>query len=76
MYRPGGRWHSGAMGQVLDSATDMVSYAGDLRRSARHERAPELAAKIQGAADRLEKSAFERLSLTGPNIGRLLDTLA
>jgi hypothetical protein len=76
MYRPAGRWQSGAMGQALNSATDMVSYAGDLRRSARHEQAPEMAAKIQRAADHLEKSAFTRLSLTGPNIGKLLDTLA
>jgi hypothetical protein len=48
----------------------------DMRRTSRQQQAPELAAKIQGAADHLEKSAFERLSLTGPNIGKLLDTLA
>ncbi|MCP5410572.1 MAG: hypothetical protein H6924_00195 [Alphaproteobacteria bacterium] len=64
------------MGQSIQSTTDMVSYAGDLRRSARHEQAQETAQKIQQAADRLEKTAFERLSLTGPNIGKLLDTLA
>ena len=64
------------MGQSIHSATDMVSYAGDLRRSARQAETPEVAGKIQQAADHLEKTAFNRLSLTAPNIGKLLDTLA
>ena len=63
------------MGQSIQSVTDMVSYAGDLRRSARQAQAPEVPGKIQRAADQLEQAAFNRLSLTGPNIGRLLDTL-
>jgi hypothetical protein len=64
------------MGQSIHSATDMVSYAGDLRRSARQAEAPEVAEKIRHAADHLEKTAFRQLSLTAPAIGRLLDTLA
>lgn len=54
----------------------MVSYAGDLRRSARHIRHPEQAARIRRIADEMEKAAFARLSLTGPGIGRLLDMLS
>lgn len=64
------------MGQSIRSVTDMVSYAGDLRRSARQAEQPEQAWKIQQAADHLEKSAFQRLSLPGEKIGKLLDTLA
>ena len=64
------------MRQSIHSATDMVSYAGDLRRSARQAEAPEVAEKIQHAAEQLEKRAFTSLSLTAPNIGKLLDTLA
>lgn len=64
------------MGQSIHSVTDMVSYAGDLRRSARQAEAPEVADKIRSAADHLEKTAFSRLSLTDPAIGKLLDTLA
>jgi hypothetical protein len=64
------------MGQAIHSATEMVSYAGDLRRSARREQAPDVARKIQHAADKLEKMAFDRLSLNSPNIGKLLDMLA
>lgn len=66
------------MGQTIHSVTDMVSYAGDLRRHAAHqsEKSPEAAQKIQQAADNLEQTAFARLSLTDSNIGRLLDTLA
>jgi hypothetical protein len=64
------------MGQAIHSATEMVSYAGDLRRSARQEQAPDVARKIQHAANKLEKTAFDRLSLNSPNIGKLLDMLA
>ena len=76
MYRPYARWQFAGMGQTIHSVNEMVSYAGDLRRSARHQQAPEVAQKIQHAADHLEKTAFARLSLTGSNIGKLLDTLA
>jgi hypothetical protein len=64
------------MGQAIHSIADMVSYAGDLRRSARREPAPDVAQKIQHAANHLEMAAFNRLSLPAPGIGRLLDTLA
>jgi hypothetical protein len=64
------------MAHVIQSPAEMVSYAGDLRRSARHLEPPELAAKVRQAADELEKSAFARLSLPGAGIGRLLDTIA
>ena len=64
------------MGQAIHSIADMVSYAGDLRRSARREPAPDVAQKIQHAANHLEMTAFNRLSLTAPGIGKLLDTLA
>lgn len=63
------------MAQLIQSPAEMVSYAGDLRRSARQIPQPEQAAKIRQIADNLEKSAFARLSLPGPGIGRLLDTL-
>ncbi len=64
------------MGQAIHSVIDMVSYAGDLRRSAHDERVCDVAQKIRQAADNLEKTAFDRLSLNGPNIGKLLDMLA
>lgn len=64
------------MGQSIHSVTDMVSYAGDLRRSARQAPQPEVAQKIQRAADHLEKAAFARLSLTDSKVGKLLDMLA
>jgi len=64
------------MGQTITSVTDMVSYAGDLRRAAKQAPAPEVAEKIQRSASELEKTAFNRLGLTGPGIGTLLDTIA
>jgi hypothetical protein len=64
------------MGQTITSVTDMVSYAGDLRRAAKQAPAPEVAEKIQRSASELEKTAFNRLGLTGPGIGKLLDTIA
>ena len=64
------------MGQTITSVTDMVSYAGDLRRAAKQTPEPEVAEKIQRSASELEKTAFNRLGLTGPGIGKLLDTIA
>jgi hypothetical protein len=65
-----------AMGQTITSVTDMVSYAGDLRRAAKQTPEPDVAEKIQHSASELEKTAFNRLGLTGPGIGKLLDTIA
>ena len=63
------------MGQTITSLTDMVSYAGDLRRAAKQAPTPEMAQKIQTSAQQLEKTALTRVGLTGPGIGKLLDTL-
>ena len=64
------------MGQTISSVTDMVSYAGDLRRAAKQAPTPETAQKIQTSANQLEKTALTRLGLTAPGVGKLLDTLA
>jgi hypothetical protein len=63
------------MGQTITSVTDMVSYAGDLRRAAKQAPSPEVAQKIQATARQLEKTALTRVGLTAPGIGKLLDTL-
>jgi hypothetical protein len=49
------------MGQAIGSATEMVSYAGDLRRAANQMAAPELAANIQSAAAEIEKTGLGRM---------------
>ena len=64
------------MGQTITSATEMVSYAGDLRRAAKQAAAPELAEKIQRAAAEIEKTGLAKAGLAGPGIGELLDTFA
>ena len=64
------------MGQTIRSVTEMVSYAGDLRRAAGKTPDLETAAKIQRSAEQLEKTAIARVSDAGPGIGTLLDTLA
>lgn len=64
------------MGQTINSVTDMVDYAGILRRAANKLPDPEMAQKIQRSADQLEKTAIARVSDAGPAIGRLLDTIA
>jgi len=63
------------MGQTITSATDMVSYAGDLRRAAKQAPTPDVAQKIQSSAHQLEKAALTRVGMTAPGIGTLLDTL-
>ena len=63
------------MGQTITSVTDMVSYAGDLRRAAKQAPSPEVAQKIQTSAAQLEKTALNRVGLTAHGVGRLLDTL-
>jgi hypothetical protein len=63
------------MGQTITSVTDMVSYAGDLRRAAKQAPTPEVAQKIQTSATQLEKTALNRVGLTAQGIGTLLDTL-
>jgi hypothetical protein len=64
------------MGQTISSAADMISYAGELRRAARRETAPELAQKIEQSAGRLEKTAISQVARdAGPRLGKLLDTL-
>ncbi len=62
------------MGQTITSISDMVSYAGDLRRAAKHEQAPDVAQKIQRSAEQLENTALKHISQAAPNLGRLLDT--
>ena len=62
------------MGQAISSATEMVSYAGDLRRAANQMTAPELAAKIKSAAAEIEKTGLAKVGQAGPGIGALLDT--
>jgi hypothetical protein len=62
------------MGQAIGSATEMVSYAGDLRRAANQMAAPELAANIQSAAAEIEKTGLAKVGQAGPGIGALLDT--
>jgi hypothetical protein len=63
------------MGQAITSVTDMVSYAGDLRRAARQAPTPDVAQKIQTSAQQLEKTALTRVGMTAPGIGQLLDKL-
>jgi hypothetical protein len=64
------------MGQTINSTTDMISYAGELRRAAKRAPAPELAQKIQQSASQLEKTAINQVVKdAGPRIGKLLDTL-
>jgi|KBSMisStandDraft_5_1062788.scaffolds.fasta_scaffold3392422_2 hypothetical protein len=63
------------MGQTIRSVTEMVSYAGDLRRAAGKTPDADTAAKIQRSAEQLEKTAIARVSDAGPAIGTLLDTL-
>ena len=63
------------MGQAITSVTDMVSYAGDLRRAAKQAPTPDVAQKIQSSAQQLEKTALTRVGMTGPGIGQLLDKL-
>ena len=63
------------MGQTIHSVTDMVSYAGDLRRAAK-QAPPDVADKIARSADQLEKTALNRVSDAGPALGKLLDTFA
>jgi hypothetical protein len=62
------------MGQTINSVTDMISYAGDLRRTAGKTADPETAAKIQRSANELEKTAIARMNEAGSGIGLLLDT--
>jgi hypothetical protein len=64
------------MGQTISTVPDMLSYAGDLRRAAKQQPAPELGAKLQQSAAQLEKMALARAGLTAPGVGTLLDTFA
>lgn len=61
------------MGQSISSVTDMVSYAGALRRAVKQAPTPETAQKIQRSAADLEKTALNRVGMAGPRIGALLD---
>jgi hypothetical protein len=63
------------MGQTITSVTDMVSYAGDLRRAAKQAPTSEISAKIQQSAVALENKGLAQVGQAGPGIGRLLDTL-
>lgn len=64
------------MGQTIHSVTDMVTYAGDLRRAAKGTNQPEVAEKMQRSAKALESAALNRVSDAGQGLGRLLDTFA
>jgi hypothetical protein len=65
------------MGQTITSVTDMVSYAGDLRRAAKQVPDPGVSAKIQQSAAQLEQQALNQVvGQAGPGIGQLLDTFA
>ena len=64
------------MGQAITSITDMVSYAGNLRRAAKQQSVPEVAQKIQRSAQELENTALKHISQAAPNMGKLLDTFA
>lgn len=64
------------MGSTISSPANMLSMAGDLRRQAKAEPAPELAAKLQTVAKTLEASALVQVGQTSPHIGKLLDTFA
>jgi hypothetical protein len=64
------------MGQTITSAADMISYAGELRRTAKRAPAPELAQKMQQSANQLEKTAINQVTkAAGPRLGALLDKL-
>jgi len=63
------------MGQTISSTTDMMSYAGDLRRAAKQATAPEVSEKIQRSTAALEKTALTKVGQAGPGIGALLDLL-
>jgi hypothetical protein len=62
------------MGQTITSVTDMMSYAGDLRRAAKQAPTPEVGAKLRQSAAALEQKGLAQLGQAGPGIGRLLDT--
>ena len=64
------------MGQSISSVTDMVGYAGALRRAVKQAPTPEAAEKIRRTAAEMEKTALARVGLGGPGIGKLLDTFA
>ena len=63
------------MGQTIDSVPNMIAYAGDLRRQASRTSEPEQAAKLQSAANTLEKTALTKAGITSPHVGKLLDLL-
>jgi hypothetical protein len=63
------------MGRTITSVTDMVSYAGDLRRAAKQAPTVETSNKIQQSAAALEQKALAQVGQAGPAIGTLLDTL-
>jgi hypothetical protein len=63
------------MGQTISSVTQMVSFAGDLRRQAKQATVPEHAEKLQRAAVNLETTALQKVGLYNPAIGKLLDIL-
>ncbi len=65
------------MGQAITSATDMISYAGELRRAAKAMPQAELAQKVQQSATQIEKAAIQQVApAAAQGIGRLLDTFA
>jgi hypothetical protein len=65
------------MGQTITSATDMISYAGELRRAARRMPEQELAQKVHSSAVQLEKTAIRQVAKSAASqIGALLDTFA
>jgi hypothetical protein len=64
------------MGSAISSPSDMISFAGELRRAAPKATSPDLSRKIQQVAAELEKSGLAKAGFAGPGIGALLDTFA
>ncbi len=73
-----GRAYPAVMGQTIQAATHMVSYAGELRRAAAQAQPnqPELAQKLSQSARVLETTGLQKAGVNTPGIGALLDLLA
>ena len=61
------------MGSLITQPAHLVTMAGDLRRQAKSVAEPELAAKLHATANQMESTALQKVGLTDPKIGKLLD---
>lgn len=61
------------MGSLITQPAHLVTMAGDLRRQAKSVTEPELAAKLNATANQMESTALQKVGLTDPRIGKLLD---